>query len=321
MSICVYGITALEILRSSGRLLPDLLECPRTSSLEGCRSASKAELDDLLPRLGAKTRPYQLMVPEGISTYDRSGVCRHRVRGKLPRASLIKAGRHVLVPTPELVFCQMATVGEHDEMDLALLGMELCGTYVLDVSPDSWKGFTNLSEQIASRERIAKCLDSYAGMTGAPKARRALSLVLDGSNSPMETVLAVLITFPTKLGGCGLKGAALNYRVVLDDQTRMIDIAFPDKKVGLEYKGRAYHTIEQSGRDDRRQNGLVGSGWTIINVWYEDLADPVLFENLISAICRSLGVRLRISVAGYANKRQILRSKTIPGLNFGADRR
>ncbi len=319
MSICVYGITALEILRSSGRLLPDLLERPRTSSLEGCHSASRAELDDLLPRLGVKTQPYQLMIPVGVSTWQYSGVDCRWLRGKLPRASLIKADCDVLVPTPELAFCQMAATAELDEVDLAVLGMELCGTYVLDVSPESWKGFTNLPAQTTSRERISRCLASCAGMIGAPKARRALAYMLDGSNSPMETVLAALVAFPTKLGGCGLRGAVMNYRVTLPGHTRLIDLAFPENKVGLEYKGRAYHAVEQSARDDRRQNGLVGSGWTIINVWYEDLADPVLFESLLSDICKSLGVRLRISVGDYATKRRMLRSKIIPGLKLGGD--
>ena len=316
MSICVYGITALEILRSSGRLLPDLLECPRTSSIEDCRAASEIELNDLLPRLGARTKPYHLLAPSGSSTYDYKNVCRHRVRGKLPRASLIKAERGVLVPAPELLFCQLAASGEFDELDLVLLGMELCGTYVLDPSPDSWKGFVSLPSAPTSQAKINRVLGAYKGRHGIQLANAVAPFLLDGSNSPMETSLAALLTLPTRRGGLGLCGARLNYQVVTDDGNRWVDIAFPEQMVGLEYKGRMYHSVEQSGRDDRRQNSLVGAGWTIINVWYEDLADEFLFQRLASSLAKSLGERLRIRTDGYAAKHAALRAKVIPGIKL-----
>ena len=316
MSICVYGITALEILRSSGRLLPDLLECPRTSSIDDCHATSVTELDDILPRLGARTKPYHLLVPGGASTYDYKNVCRHRAYAKLPRASLMKTERDILVPTPEFVFCQLAASGEFDELDLVLLGMELCGTYVLDTSPDSWKGFTNLPVSPTNQARIGRILAAYKGRYGVQLANAALPFLLDGSNSPMETSLAALLTLPTRRGGLGLSGAKLNHQVATNDGNRWIDIAFPEKMVGLEYKGRMYHGVEQSGRDDRRQNGLVGAGWTIINVWYEDLADEFLFQRLASSLAKSLGARLRIRADGFATKHAILRSKVIPGIKL-----
>ena len=314
MSICVYGITALEILRSSGRLLPDLLECPRTSSIEDCRAASEVELNDLLPRLGARTKPYHLLAPSGSSTYDYKNVCRHRVYVKLPRASLIKVQSDVLVPSPELVFCQLAATKLFDEVDLALIGTELCGTYVLDASPDSWKGFTNLLDAPTSRDKISRCLDAYGRRPGVPLAARALDLVIDGSNSPMETVLAALLTFPRRLGGYALPGVKMNYRVSLPGEERYIDMAFPMQRVGLEYKGRLYHGIEQSSRDDRRQNGLVGSGWTIINVWYEDLLESHLFGALVSNLSKALGVRIRVRSNCFEARQELLRTRLIPGL-------
>ncbi len=316
MSICVYGITALEILRSSGLLLPDLLECPRTSSIDNCHAAPEVELDDLLPRLGAKSKPYHLLASSEGSTYGYEGVCRHRIRGKLPRASLMKAARGILVPAPELVFCQLAASGEFDVTDLVLLGMELCGTYVLDTSSDSWKGFTNLPVSPTNQARIGRILSAYKARHGVQLANAALPYLLDGSNSPMETSLAALLTLPTRRGGLGLSGAKLNHQVATSDGNRWIDIAFPEKMVGLEYKGRMYHGVEQSGRDDRRQNCLVGAGWTIINVWYEDLADEFLFQRLASSLAESLGVRLRIRADGFATKHAILRSKVIPGIKL-----
>ena len=78
-----------------------------------------------------------------------------------------------------------------------------------------------------------------------------------------------------------------------------MDLAFPGDRVGLEYKGKQYHAIEQSGRDDRRQNEIAGRGWTILNVWHEDLCDDNLFALLEDSLLRALGHRFRPSAAFY----------------------
>lgn len=193
--------------------------------------------------------------------------------------------------------------------DLALIGLELCGTYVLD---DSWEGLTNTDRPLASVERIRSVLDAMSGAPGLARAREALELVRDGSNSPMESILCALLTWPRRLGGYAFGPACLNYRVSTSDGDRYIDLAFPDHRVGLEYKGRRFHTIEQVGRDDRRQNKLVGSGWTILNVWYEDLVEEHLYDQLVSDVARSLGVRLRIRSSSFETRRALLRMKLIP---------
>ena len=46
MDICLCDISALEHVRSSGTLLPELLDRPRASRLEGCGVPGGVELDD-----------------------------------------------------------------------------------------------------------------------------------------------------------------------------------------------------------------------------------------------------------------------------------
>ena len=111
-----------------------------------------------------------------------------------------------------------------------------------------------------------------------------------------------------------MPGVKMNYRVSLPGEERYIDMAFPMQRVGLEYKGRLYHGIEQSSRDDRRQNGLVGSGWTIINVWYEDLLESHLFGALVSNLSKALGVRIRVRSNCFEARQELLRTRLIPGL-------
>lgn len=97
-----------------------------------------------------------------------------------------------------------------------------------------------------------------------------------------------------------------------------MDVAFPGHKVGLEYKGRKFHTIEQVERDDRRQNKLVGSGWTILNVWYEDIVEEHLYNQLVVDVARAMGIRLRIRSSGFDARRNVLRMQLIPAFKWYA---
>ncbi len=109
-----------------------------------------------------------------------------------------------------------------------------------------------------------------------------------------------------RLAGYALGPVSLNHRVSTADGDRYVDVAFPGHKVGLEYKGRKFHAIEQAGRDDRRQNKLVGSGWTILNVWYGDIVEEHLYNQLVADVARAMGIRLRIRSGGFDARRNVL---------------
>ena len=76
----------------------------------------------------------------------------------------------------------------------------------------------------------------------------------------METILAMLVSLPTTKGGLGLGPISLNHPVATPVGQRRVDIGFPRQRVGLEYQGKEFHSIEAAGRDARRQNKIVGSG-------------------------------------------------------------
>ena len=311
MSICLCDISALEVIRSSGKLLPELLERPRTSRLDDCVVPGATELEDLLAGLGLRSRPVHLLVPDGTSTHRRDGVVRHRRSVGLPRGALISLSPDVLAAGPELALCQLAARDDSDFVDVAQAAYELCGTYLLDQDPDSWKGFVNNDVSATTVRRIESMTRSLKGSPGVSKLRSMLPYTLDSSRSPMETALAMLFVLPQRLGGLGLKGAVMNHSAVGTE--RKIDLAFPNLKVGLEYKGKLYHTIEQSGRDDRRQNELASRGWTILNVWHEDLVEDALYSRLESSALGALGYRFRPGAA-FRERQRLLRCKLIPGL-------
>lgn len=307
----LYGESALELYRSYRRLLPTLLDKPRTAILPPTEILRQPLLDETMSKLGIASKPYHLMAGTTKNARTSSDLRLHRRRKPLPPRALIKISKEVWCPAPEIAFLQICAQDGRDMTDLVQLGYELCGTYLMDTS---WDGYTPTNSPLTTKPRINRLLEQEKGSDGIRLARQVLSCVLDGSHSPMETVMAMLFTCPRRLGGMGLAGARMNYRVATASGPRFVDLAFPDLGIGLEYKGRAYHAIEQTQRDDRRRNTLAGSGFAIIDVWYEDLAQDNLFQQLVVDVYRAAGVRLRIRGERFAARQQVLRARLLPTL-------
>lgn len=314
MDICICDITALEVYRSHGRLLPTLLEGSRTSKLSGCGLPPRQMLEDTMSRLGAKKKPYHLAFGTPNQAKSRQDIRRHTHTGTLPRRSLIRIDRETLIVSPELLFVELAARPDYDEVDLALLGYELCGTYVLDPDDTSWDGLISHGTSLTSKKRIAGALSRIGRRRGVARARRALSLFEDGSNSPMESVLALLFHLPRHLGGLGLGPISMNRKVVTPAGDRWVDVFFTAQRVGLEYKGVKAHSVEKAARDDRRQNKLTGLGVSILNVWYEDLTNDHLFAQLVRDVAGALGIRLRIRSRGFDQRQKLLRLRLMPAI-------
>lgn len=309
MSICVYGISALELYRSSGRLLPDLLDGPRVETLAGCSLPPRGFLQDDMERAGVRTRPYHVLVSEPNAWREREDVVCHKLSGSVPGATYLQASRDLLVVCPELMFVELAASGAYDVLDLVEIGYELCGTYVLD---GSWDGFTITNRQIAYAGGLRAMADAWSPRRGARLAREAARLVHNGAHSPMETVVAMLLSYPQRYGGLGLSSIQLNVRCETPDGPRHPDILIPEAGVVVEYKGLRYHSAEQAACDDRRQNALVGAGYAVINVWYEDVVEGHLYERLVASIFRALGRRHRPRAAAIEANQLLLRHRLLP---------
>lgn len=270
-------------------------------------------LNDSLHRYGVKTKPVHLLYAKK-SGHHAANVERHTHRMPLPARSLIALDKETLVVTPELLFLELASMSDIDDIELLRIGYELCGTYVLDPSCDSWDGFTNTSESLTSKRRILTFLERCTHLRGTARARKLARYLADGSNSPMETVTALIASLPHCMGGWGLGAIKMNQRVVTADGPKWVDILFVNTHVGLEYKGRRSHSLEHTMRDDRRQNRLTGTGITTFNIWYEDLAQERLCNRLMRDIARALHMRLRMRSQAYEARRRVLYASLLPSI-------
>ena len=262
-----------------------------------------------MTRAGVKAKPYHVLVDRPEAWRQRDDLVCHKLTGSGSGASFIQVSPDLFVVSPELMFMELAASGEFDLLDLVEIGYELCGTYVLD---SSWDGYTTTDRPITSVRALTRAAKAWSPRHGARLALDALRHIHDGSHSPMESDVAVLLSYERRRGGLGLGPMVLNPRVDTPEGPRYVDILFPEAKVGVEYKGKRYHSVEQSARDDRRQNALVGMGYAIINVWYEDIVEDHLYEQLVQSIFRALGRRYRVRSDAFAARQRLLRMRLLP---------
>ncbi len=122
---------------------------------------------------------------------------------------------------------------------------------------------------------------------GATTLREALSLTRTRSRSRKETETRLVLV------AAGLPEPSLNHPVVVEGKVvALVDLAYPDRKVGIEYEGEQHLTDpRQWARDIRRYEMLADLEWRIIRVTASDLAQHR--EELVARVRGALsgGVR------------------------------
>ncbi|WP_369130162.1 endonuclease domain-containing protein [Modestobacter roseus] len=117
---------------------------------------------------------------------------------------------------------------------------------------------------------------------GAARARRVLAVADPRVDSPMESVTRWL------LHEAGLPRPTLQYRVV-DEHGRRIgfgDMAWPERKVLVEFDGNVHRERDVFVDDLRRQNRLVLAGWVVLRFTSADvLGRP---HEVVTAVRRAL---------------------------------
>ena len=204
---------------------------------------------------------------------------------------------------------------------LIALGCELCGQYVLlpegvkhpsslDKMPQRLSPLTNVS-------KIAAFLDSVGKASGKTKAKRALKYLVDGSRSPMETMVYMLLCLPVMLGGYGLPKPEMNASIKLDDEARAIahrrncegDLCWRGATLDIEYHGEVHVGADQMKSDVGRELGIEHMGWRVITITSPQVFDAEQFETVAKEAATRLRHRLRPSVFEATAQRSSLRHK------------
>jgi len=244
----------------------------------------------------------------------------HLFTGEAPEGCFISAKDILELSSPEFSFLQMS--GRLSLVKLVELGYELCGTYSLPVSGDNNvpdRGFNNRLP-LTNVRQLSEFVSCMTGVKGLNKtaAIRALRYIIDGSASPMETKLAMLLTLPYKLGGFGFPKPKLNSRIIPSKTERKssnksfysCDYFWPDHNTAVEYDSAQFHTGSSHITDDSNKRiFLMSMGITPITVTTQQLYDSYDFERVARVIAKCLGKRLAYKNPGFAAAHRKLREQ------------
>ncbi len=275
------------------------------------QKAEELRTDDL----GGLSLPLHILVGSKNARKARADLCCHVSSDLYPSGSFIKGSSGLVVSSPELCFLQMA-----DKLSfgaLIELGFEFCGTYRMGNRGDEAKGFRE-DKPLTSVAKLSAYLKKAPAVRSKKSAQRALRFIIENSGSPRETVLAMLLSLPYKLGGFGFKAPVLNYPIEVTSGAKRgaskkrhrCDLYWPEEKVAVEYDSEAYHTeASQIVRDAIRRNRLSSTGIIMITVGKEQVSEVKKLHELAEVLRRLLNKRLRFSVEEFSLHHAKLRSQ------------
>ena len=273
------ALRALRAVRFRGLAVPVTQLTPQSqeAQLPGQEKATLPSPDPVLPRnlrtLADEGFPFQdietnmrlelwqlsdvgAFTPERpleLAVFDRT----HRTRGKkyrtrelprtLPSGALVRVNPNLYFVCPELIVSQMAP--SLSAIQLAKLIMELCGRYSLSPAEDRRNKTKYQLEPVTSLERIKRYSNLTKVRGGAKTLREALNYALEGSASPSETILALMMSLPQELGGYGFVKPALNASLTVPDEhigrvgglKYSLDAFWQDAYTDLEYESVEFH--------------------------------------------------------------------------------
>jgi len=250
-----------------------------------------------------------------------STVFRSHVSPKaLPNRGLVNIRDGFLVASPELCFFQMA--GELSLPKLIELGYELCGSYSLstnitvgeDIRVESAATY-NL-KPLTNTKKLRAFVDQMAGRQGVKQAVKALQYIVDGSGSPMESILAILLVLPFRLGGYGFPLPEMNRRVdpkatgSTNPNKRFYkcDLLWKDFTLAAEYDSSLHHANQKSISDDSiRRGDLALSGVDVVTVTDKQVYQVEAFDKVARQLALKMGRRVQIRNSKFIVRRHELR--------------
>lgn len=237
--------------------------------------------------------PAGLVVPSAGARGQSDLYACHVWRPPLPDGAFWALSPDTFVSSPEFCFAQMArqlSVGR-----LALLGFELCGSYALAKDGPGFRPRAPLT----SVARLAAFVAALGSFKGVKHARAALSFLIDGAASPMESVLVALLCAPGRLGGYGLPLPQLNARIQLPPAARSMtrstyfscDLLWPEARLAVEYDSTLFHTgAERIAADSERRNALAYLGIDVVSVTRDQLMGPLRMDRVVHLPRKALSI-------------------------------
>lgn len=289
---------------------------------------------------GEVTAPVHVMVPNKASRLNTADVdC--SVRTMPLSAGFFVRGfeQDVLIAGPELCVLQLAM--DLSVQKLAQLVTELCSTYYFVKEPQpalvgesgelrsvpvkAERAKSNRAVPVSSLEAMEGFAARFGSSVSGRRMARAVRYALEGSASPMETAVGLMLSLSKALGGYGLPSPKMNWAIEMlgDDgakYVRVLDMYWPECGVGLEYDSSAFHSGDAKMRaDSLRRNEVGAQDVRLFTATADHVSSLEKMDKLASQLSRALGRgSLRSDrLAPVEERRQLLaslRRRSIAGL-------
>lgn len=131
---------------------------------------------------------------------------------------------------------------------------------------------------------LARQLERRPTGRGSARARTVMPLGDRRADSPMESVLRWLLHV------AGIPAPELQFRIstASGDFIGITDMAWPGRKVLVEFDGNVHRDRQVFVNDLRRQNRLIAEGWTVLRFTSADVYGRP--DEVVAAIRRALGL-------------------------------
>lgn len=206
------------------------------------------------------TRRVEIDVSTSGQPPRRIGVIGHRGDG-----SRVRMVDGMPVVDPELAWLQLAA-------SLTLRQLVIAGDHLV-----------RLKRPLSSLDRIAAALESCRGARGSAKARTALGLIREGTLSPKESELRLIIV------EAGLPEPVVGFTVHYQGAwVGTPDLAYVVERIALEYQGDGHREEAVFLDDIDRLERFHDAGWLVIQVTKVHLRNP---QALVARIAWHLKTR------------------------------
>ena len=195
---------------------------------------------------------------------------------------------------------------------LTELVCEFCGTYS---KQNTTRGFKNRRNPLTTLGQIMMFCGRMAFEPGANTLRKAASWIVEGLNSPMETILYLLFCLPKSYGGLEFPRPFSNYPIPVPAELRtkarkgyiVPDLFWPEANLIVEFNGKDTHE-GQEVEDQERQEVAQEMGYAEVTFRKADLYDSKRFMSKAQSVAKYLGHALPPSSERFDELQNTLRT-------------
>lgn len=280
----------------------------------GTQPLSRAALARRALEVSGVEPPVDTVVTDARHRCKAAHLAEHVWRGPIGEEHLHPLGDGLYVCRICVAIAQFAASG--DEIELARLAYEMCGTYGL--TPWSSEGVAQDLRPLTSVSELRAYANILAalGVRGASKLLGVLGIVADGSNSPRETDVAIFLATSRAKGGAGLGGFRLNVRMRPNEKTEQrygrgeVVPDFSWEGVVVEYDSDEWHRSAAAKRNDERKRRVYGAmGLTCLTMTSDIPRSNQKLNTFAEDLERALGVRRAPLSARMLTSRERLRER------------